>query len=473
MRHGSIIAVVLLASTGLIAVPARAQIAPEPSVAEQLAQMRAEMARMAQRIGSLETQLGAAQAQAQAAQTRADVASAALAALPPPAVSAVPPTTITWDGAPRLTAAVDPKRPAAGTWSFKPRGRLQVDVAGVDVPAAAASRSLGVATEVRRAFIGAEGTLPGGFGYRAEFDLAGSTVDITDLYLAYKASPQVTLTLGQHKPFWGLEEMTSDLFTSFMERAAFNSAFGFERRVGLSATYTGKQVVLAGGLFSDNAADLNADTNNSYSVDGRAVFMPKIGAAQLHLGVSGHYREFNDVSPTARYRARPFVHTTDVRLIDTRAFAASGERSLGAEFAYIAGRFHATAESHWITALRPGLADPTFNGGYGEVGYLLTRDVTAYKNGVYDRIRPRHPLGMGGIGAVQVNARYEWLDLSDAGIVGGRQRIAAASLLWIPTDYVRFIANYGHLWLGDAAVPAGTTRSYTADTLGLRAQFDF
>jgi hypothetical protein len=51
------------------------------------------------------------------------------------------------------------------------------------------------------------------------------------------------------------------------------------------------------------------------------------------------------------------------------------------------------------------------------------------------------------MGAVQVNARYDWLDLSDAGIVGGRQQIAGASALWIPTDYVRFIVNYGHLWL--------------------------
>ena len=466
MRRLLFVSACLLASTALVSGPARAQAAPEPSVTDQLAQMRAEMARMAQRIGSLETQLGAAQAQAQVAQTRADAASAALAALPAPSASAVPPTTITWDGAPRLSAAVDPKKPAAGSWSFKPRGRLHLDIGGVDAPASVGSKSLGVAAEVRRAYLGFEGTLPGNFGYRAEVDVANSGVDITDLFLTYKASPQLTLTLGHQKPFWGLEELTSDLFTSFMERAAFNSAFGFERRVGLSATYIGKQVLVSGGVFSDNAADLGADTNNSYSVDGRVVFMPKVGAGQLHLGVSGHYRDFNDASTTARYRARPFVHTTDVRLVDTKAFGATGERSFGGEFAYIAGRFHATAEGHWITALRPGLADPTFNGGYGEFGYLLTRDdVTVYKNGVYDRIRPKHPLGSGGIGAVQVNARYDWLDLTDAGIVGGRQRTAALSLLWIPTDYVRFIANYGHLWLDDAAVADGVTRTYTADAV--------
>jgi phosphate-selective porin OprO and OprP len=123
--------------------------------------------------------------------------------------------------------------------------------------------------------------------------------------------------------------------------------------------------------------------------------------------------------------------------------------------------------------MRPGLADPTFNGGYAELGYMLTDDITAYKNGAFDRIRPKRPLGKGGIGALQFNLRYDWLDLDSAGIIGGRQQIAGASLLWMPTDYVRFILNYGHLWIDNAAVPAGADRGYKANALGMRAQFDF
>ena len=119
------------------------------------------------------------------------------------------------------------------------------------------------------------------------------------------------------------------------------------------------------------------------------------------------------------------------------------------------------------------MADPTFNGGYAEAGLMLTDDVTAYRGGIYDRIKPKHPLGGGGMGALQMNVRYDWLDLNDAGIIGGRQDTAAVSLLWIPTNYVRFIFNYGHLWLNDAAVPAGTLRRYQADSMGMRAQFDF
>jgi phosphate-selective porin OprO/OprP len=436
--------------------------------------MRAQMAQMASRIDSLESELGDARTKVAAAQAKADAASAAVSAVPAqiaaavPSATAKPPTEITWDGAPKLTTK--------DGWSFKPRGRLQVDTAGVNAPAGLAggvNRNLGVATELRRAYLGFDGTMPGGFGYRIEADFANSAVDLTDLYFTYKASPKLTFTIGQDKPFESMEDMTSDLYTSFMERAAFNSGFGFERRVGVSAAYAGKEVLVQAGVFTDNAADLNLDSNNSYSLDGRIVFMPKFGKAQLHFGASAHYHDLNDVSTTARYRARPFVHTTDVRLIDTKAFSASGERGFGAEFAYINGRLHATAESRWQTAIRPGLANPTFNGGYAEVGYLLTDDTTAYKGGVYDRIRPKHPLGKGGMGAVQLNLRYDWLDLNSGAIIGGRQQVAGISALWMPTDYVRFILNYGHLWIDNAAVSAGAVTSYSADSMGLRAQFDF
>ena len=429
--------------------------------------MRAQMQAMDAKIDGLESQLAAEKARA-----------VAVPPAPPPApsITAKTATTIAWDGAPRIEAAVDPKNPDAGRWSFKPRGRLQLDVAGVDAPNAIGGNGLGVATEVRRAYLGFEGTLPGNFGYRLEADVATSAVELIDFWITYKASPELTLTVGQHKPFTGLEEQTSDIFTNFMERAAFTSAFGFERRVGVSATWVGKTVLVQGGVFADNAADLNSDVNNSYSIDARAAFQPKLAGGQLHLGGSFHNREFNDVTTTARYRARPFVHTTDLRLIDTRAFSASGERSLGLEAAWTSGRFHAAAESAWMTARRPGgLANPTFNGGYAELGYFLTGDTLPYKagDGSWNRIKPKHGLDKGGLGAFQVNARYDWLDLSDGVVVGGRQQVAGASLLWVPTDYLRFIVNYGHLWIDDAAVAAGADRKYTADSIGMRAQIDF
>jgi phosphate-selective porin OprO/OprP len=451
--------------------PAQAQSADSAAVAQELAAMRAQMAQMAARIDTLEGQLANANAKAEAATSAAGAASAALAKLPPPSATAKPATEVTWDGAPKLATK--------DGWSFKPRGRLQIDAGSVSAPAmptAPQQRELGFASRFRRAYLGFDGTIPGGFGYRMEIDVAGSSVALTDLYLTYKPRPDVTLTLGQQKPFWGLEEMQSDLFTSFMERASYSTAFGFERRVGLSAAYQGHDLLVQAGAFTDDAASLGAsDSDNSYSLDGRVVFMPKLGDGQLHLGASIHYRMLKDLGSSAlRYQARPSLRTTDLRFVDTGTIAgATGERGLGLEALYVAGRLHASAEAYWQKVARTGLADPTFNGGYAELGYLLTDDVTAYRGGVLDRIRPKHPVGQGGMGALQLNLRYDWLDLVDAGIVGGNQQTAGVSLIWIPTDYVRFIAQYGHMWIKDSPILAGGSPDYGADSFGLRAQFDF
>jgi phosphate-selective porin OprO/OprP len=383
--------------------------------------------------------------------------------------------------APGSAHAADSKAPVAGAsdgspgggWSIKPRGRLQLDIADLAGPPALGSEGLGTETEVRRAYLGVDGTLPGNLEYRLEADFSGSSLTLTDAYLAYKPTPGFTLTLGQHKPFPGLEEQTSDLFTSMLERAAFTSAFGFERRIGLSGAYSQEGLLVQLGAFSVNAANLDAD-DDSLSIDGRVVLNRKLGPGVLHLGGSAHWRDLDDATGSVRYRARPFTHATDIRLIDTRAIDASGERHFGMELAYIAGPFHATLEGHRITVLRPGLPDPSFAGGYAEVGLLLTPgDTTGYKNGTYDRIRPTRPVTEGGPGAVQVNARYDRLDLNDGPITGGLQQTLALSAVWALTSSFRVQANYGHLWVSDAAIPAGADTDYQADVIGLRAQVDF
>jgi phosphate-selective porin OprO and OprP len=417
-------------------------------------------------IESLRAEVAALKAQLAVISAKLDT----VAALPVQAAAAAPAEK---KGGPEIKFKGAPEISTADGWSFKPRGRMQIDVASVNPSGTVAGNSLGTATEFRRAYLGVEGSIPGGFGYRVEADFANSAVDLTDVYLTYKTG-DATITLGQQKPFWGLEEMTSDLFTSFNERAAYHNAFGFERRVGLTGSYAAKSILVQGGVFTDNSADLNADSNNSRSFDGRVVFMPKLGSTQLHLGGSAHFRKFNDLATTGRYRARPFTHTTDVRFVDTRAFTATGEKSVGVEGFVNNGRFHAMTEGHWLTASRPGVpADPTFFGGYAELGYFLTGDTLGYKNGVIDRTKVAKPLGKGGMGAVQVNVRYDYLDLIDAGIIGGKQETIGASLLWMPIDYVRFIANYGHVKLTDAAITASGSNDYSADVIGVRAQIDF
>lgn len=439
-------AAALLSATGLAA-PALAQ--------EDARALAAEIAAMRAKIESLEAKVKELEAGQQ------KVAAAAPA----------------WKGAPQI------EDKEAG-WSFKPRGRLQYDVAHVGKPGGLTDPGLGFSNELRRGRLGVEGSVPGGFGYKIELDFADNEVEFTDAILSYKASKELGFTIGQHNNFQSLEELTSSLFTSFIERAAFTDAFGFERRVGLSAGYAKGPLIANVGVFTDNISDLTAgnegfgDEDKTVSLDGRVIVAPTLGDTQLHFGGSAHWRDNGDVAESAiitRYRQRPFVHTTDTRFLGTPPLRVENETSYGLEAAAIRGPFHAAGELHWLNAdtLTPGLS-PTFFGGYGEVGLFLTGESRGYRGGKFDRTKVLRPVGNGGFGALQLNLRFDYLDLSDDGVIGGRQEGYAASLIWIPQDHVRFLLNYGRLQYEDAAIAvAGSDRDYGIDVIAARAQVDF
>lgn len=425
--------------------------------ADEAAALRAELAALRAKVETLEARLDAATIPADEAVSPAPPATGQAAAPDRPA------TEIHWKGAPEIESA--------DGWSFKPRGRIQVDAAYVGAPGAIADPATGFSNELRRVRMGFGGTIPGGFGYKVEADFASGESELLDAFLTYDKGP-LKVTVGQHNTFQGLEELSSSNDTSFIERAAFTDAFNFIRRVGVSGQYSTGSVLIEAGLFTDNYRALDSG-NDGYSADGRIVYAPKIGATQLHFGASAHWRRLGDTVPSVRYRQRPLVHSADIRFLSTPTIDGRSETGLGLESAFISGRLHGMAEGYWQKVGRPGFADPTFFGGAVELGYFLTDDTRRYKGGIFKEVKVRHPLGEGGIGAVQVNVRYDRLDLNDAGIVGGTQDGYMASLIWTPVDYLRFMINYAHLDYHDAVIPAITDRDYGVDTVGARAQVVF
>ena len=414
--------------------------------ADELAAMRAQLAAMNARIDQLEGELAATKTEAAEAGQVVDA--------PAPAADSEPVSTLA----------------KSDGWSFKPRGRLMFDAGFTNAPDSTGA-SDGFGNEVRRARLGASGDMPGGFGYKFEVDFAGNEISVADAILSYENGP-IEIAIGQHNNFQSLEELTSSLHTTFIERAAFTDAFGFERRLGASIIYARGDVLAQAGVFTDNLEDTDSKNRGA---DARIVFMPKAGDTQLHFGGSFHYNDLDDPAAQLRYRQRPLVHFTSQRFIDTRSMGADSETGYGLEAAAIAGRFHAAAEGYWQSVDMPGVADdPTFFGGYFEAGVFLTDDKRGYKGGKFDRTKPSGPVGEGGIGSVQFTLRYDHLDLNDVGIVGGRQAGYFAALVWKPTDYTALMLNYGRLQYKDAILPtASGDTSYGVDAIGMRAQIDF
>ncbi len=442
--------------------------------------------------------------------------------------------TPSWKGAPQF-------EDKAEGWSFKLRGRLMVDAAYAgDPPNYSANRNLGFNARVRRARIGVEGSLPGGFGYKAEVDYANSAVGFGDVVLSYApADKPFSLTIGNHETLNGMEQQSSSRWSSFIERAQINDAFSNSRRLGLSAGLKSKDGLLRfdTGLFAAHTIDASMD-NDGWIGAARLTYAPYIGNGFVHLGLNYQHRDFQSnnggvasVSPGApstnqfaRYRARPFLQTTDVRFVDSANIAAKGDDIFGVEAYGVFKSLHIGGEAQMVKvrSYRPGdiatgldafaggsgvtpATNPSFWGGHIEMGYFLTGETRGYKNGLWDRTKVLNPLSKGGMGALQINARVDYLDLETAKLINapttsfatGAQTLASAAarqarggkqtgyllgLTWIPTDYVRFLVNYIHSEVrggpfAAAADPTSTepvnSRGYATDAFAVRAQFDF
>ncbi|KLE35634.1 OprO/OprP family phosphate-selective porin [Aurantiacibacter luteus] len=453
-----------LLALALVATPVAAQDADHHTSEAEVAALRAQVAALSDQLAVLNARIDAMAQQAPAQPVIAVPTSAPAAAAP--VVTSAHPVEISMGAAPEVESD--------DGFSFKPFGRLQLDAGWTSLPDGL-GREDGFGAEVRRARIGVEGDIPGGFGYKMEIDVATGEAELTDALLTYEAG-DIELTVGQHNTFQGLEELTSSRFTSFIERAAFTDAFGFERRLGVSAQYGKGPVLVQAGVFADNIADL--PESSAWSADGRVVYFPEVGGTQLHFGASAHYTDIAD-GGSVRYRQRPLVHFTGERLINTGNLAADSEFGLGVELAAIRGPFHFAAEGFRQQVSGLGLAEDTasFTGGYVEGGLFLTSgDSRGYRGGRWNRTRPARPVGEGGIGAIQANLRYDYLELndSDVGVLGGSQNAYQASLIWTTTDFTRLQVNYGRMEYDDAvfALPNGT-RDYSADVIGMRAEFDF
>ena len=515
--------VALLAATAmttLAVTPADAQTrkraaASGPTLAEIVAQQQRQIDALTAEISAMKAAPAAAPAVDEEAAAQTEFLKAQVDALQAQlegVKTATAANTAAFKAAPELTGQKG--TPNEG-FKFKVRGRFMYDTAYVENPRdAIATKDLGFSSRVRRVRLGAEGSLPGGFGYKAEFDFADAAVGYGDVILTWRGkrdgrdSP-FELTVGNFESLDGFEQISSSRHISFLERSAFNEAFNNTRRLGAAATYISRDNAfrLSVGAFNDT---INADrANDDYILAARATYSPQLFGGQQHFGLNYQHRSFQTNALQNNYQARPFVRNTDTRFVSTGALAVKTDNIYGAEYMGIWGPFHAYAEGQLLKAstLRPTdvlsggdlstgartNANPTFFGFVAEVGYFFTGETRGYKNGLLDRTKVKNPIDKGGPGAWSVNLRYDRLDLSDATgtpgatgapnfVNGGKQTGYLASMVWQPIDYVRVTWQYTHGTVDGgprvaAVVPNPNIpildRSFNYNLAAMRVAFDF
>jgi len=346
-----------------------------------------------------------------------------------------------------------------GQASLKIGGRGQLDAAWFaedgDNEAMFGDQADGV--EFRRARLYMSGKVHKNFEYKAQYDFAGSNTTnrpgFKDVYGGLTGLDCIGgVRVGHFKEPFGLEELTSSNYITFMERS-LTSVFTPARNVGVMAHNTfGEHPTgtWAIGVFRNtNNQTAFGSGDGDYSVTGRGNYLPiyeKKGEQVLHLGIAGSFQGAPNNS--ARYRQRPSAHLA-TRFVDTGTIRVNNDQRLGGEAAYVCGPFSLQGEAMAMFANGvQGQNDFCSFGAYIMASYFFTGEVRPYdtKKGVFKRVKPNNNfLGGDGSGAWEGAVRYSFLDLDtgqDLSTANTELHDVTAGVNWYWNPVFRVMFNY-------------------------------
>ncbi|VAX24396.1 Phosphate-specific outer membrane porin OprP; Pyrophosphate-specific outer membrane porin OprO [hydrothermal vent metagenome] len=298
-------------------------------------------------------------------------------------------------------------------------------------------------TEFRRARLYIGGHIYENVKFKAQFDFAGGKAKAKDLYIALTKIPGIgMIKTGRFKQPFGLEELTSSKYITFMERSMAMEAFAPSRQSGImiGSTAWDKRVTWHISTFKITNGYGKQYGDSDMSFAGRVTVAPyKEDKNIIHLGVS--YAVLKPNGDSSRFEARPEMHLAPKRLADTKSISADNVNLLGLEAAAVFGPFSAQAE--YVKADISALdgSDPGFSGYYAYVSYFITGESRHYKKGVFKRVSPNSNFGEGA-GALEVALRFSNLDLNDAGISGNEVDTTTVGLNWHLNPNTRVMLNY-------------------------------
>lgn len=346
----------------------------------------------------------------------------------------------------KITMKPSPKIESTdGKYSFQPFGRVHLDATQFNDDKFDRANN----SNFRRARVGVKGKLGEDLKYKFEMDLAEENVNLKALHLTYTGFDAADIRLGNQKPSFGMSQNTSSNYIMLMERDAATNAFTRTEELGINILSGGDNWSFATGVFSEDAGnsdtgedeDVTFDTRGSINLLG---FTDNANGNVLHLGAGYSHRR---PTGTVRFRAKPsgdglsMVSTGNITSVDN-----VGVYNL--ELAAVLGPVSLQSEYFNATVNRSGgNSDADFDGYYAQVGWFITGESRPYKGkiGNFGRIKPNNPFSLknGGLGAWEVLARYEKVDLNDvnAGITGGELDSITAGINWNLNSHVRLMAN--------------------------------
>jgi phosphate-selective porin OprO/OprP len=368
-----------------------------------------------------------------------------------------------------------------------PSGRIQFDVANFSQDPASVAQFKNVQNAVgfRRARLAVLGEYQQ-IDYIVEMDFANrgansainakdQSTAFKDVYIQMRDLPLIgNVRVGHFKECFGLEQLTSDNYTTFMERSIDDEgAFVPGRNDGIMAyNWTENQrATWAIGAFT-NQTGYDQPPTFQYDHWGldmamRLTYLPWYdeasgGRGLLHIGVDYVYRSAPD--NIATFAARPECNfgpsvvnmtvglTSNYTLTDVNDWQV-----VDGEAALVYGPLSFQTEVFGATVERLSGVNNNFFGAYAFVSYFLTGENRPYnrKMGVFDRVKPYEDFFRvrdcdgnvsTGRGAWEVAYRFSYIDMLDGLTVPGAGMATdhTFGVNWYLNPFTRVMFNYVH-----------------------------
>lgn len=320
--------------------------------------------------------------------------------------------------------------------------------------------------------IGVTGNIFENLKYSVEFEFEGGETDYKDIYAEFQELPWVGhVRVGHFKEPFGLEELVSSRYDTFMEQTVATANHAPTRNMGLMMyDYVGDNENLSwfAGVFRGSSLD-NAQGRggaggglgdvNDVAATGRVVWLPYYdettpGRCLFHveLGVSTRrVGENDDVGGNGQLEGFLELDSRDGP-IDAFLPAFTEFNIYGTELAWMRGPLHIANEFFYLDANNGANNWAT----YIEAGYFLSGENRGYSRSskAFGRVKPyenffavRTASGVcRGWGAWQDVGRVSYSDLTDTALSGdlGEQTNYTAGLNWHLNPYSRVMFNYVH-----------------------------
>ncbi len=363
-------------------------------------------------------------------------------------------------------AAKADKAAADGKMTCTPCGRIQLDTASFSQVGNYAGWNQAVrpesnGVEFRRLYLCLQG---GGFNviqYKAEFDISGTntnnaatptdsytssvstvqaaSVQAKDVFLQINELPMIGhLRIGNFYEPFGMEATTSDLYTTFMERAN-TDMISPDRHIGVMAFdhfNENQDTLWELGGFCSAGGDGGMIFQDSHNYDastlaGRVTWLPWYdectnGRGLFHVGLAGNYQKAwaneyplakgPDTRPEESHLGLPYNFTmTNVDYVT----------QLGGELAWVYGPFSVQSEYAGAYATKLNGTSSPINAFYIQTSYFLTGENRVYDRNMacwtrvkpfenFFRVRDEDGCVCTGKGAWEVAYRWDNIDFTDA-----------------------------------------------------------